>query len=155
MSELSEPKLLTFEQCLKYKSRLSKFYYSNMQLCSFMGGFSYEDAVAKIENMIEHVANGTAMVFGVFDQEDLISFLWAYEHQYREESRVYVSEIHVDEPYRHRGIGKRLLSAIESLAKKRDYRALYIHAEGNNDDVIRLYHNEGYVTERVQLRKQL
>ena len=61
----------------------------------------------------------------------------------------------MDEAYRNRGIGKQLLSAVENLAKELGYKALYIHAEGNNDGAIRLYQNEGYAIERVQLRKQL
>jgi ribosomal protein S18 acetylase RimI-like enzyme len=120
-----------------------------------MNGFSFEDAVAKIEEMIDHLTNGTAMVYGTFDQKDLIGFVWAYEHPFREETRIYISEIHVDERYRGRGIGKQLLTAVESMARSRGYKALYIHAEGDKDDVIRLYQQEGYVIERVQLRKGL
>ena len=126
-----------------------------MQSCSYMDGFTYQDAEQKIEGMIEHVANGSAMVFGMFDNESLIGFVWAYEHPYREETRVYVNEIHVDEHYRNRGFGKQLLGAVERIARKRGYHALYIHAEGNNDGAIHLYKNEGYVVERVQLRKEL
>ncbi len=153
--EISEPILLDGEQCLKYKERLAAFYYLNMTYCSYMDGFSYEDAERKIESMLEHVRNGSAMVYGTFDQENLIGFVWAYGHPFREETRIYISEIHVDERYRGRGIGKQLLTAVESMARSRGYKALYIHAEGDKDDVIRLYQQEGYVIERVQLRKGL
>ena len=149
------PILLDRELCLKYKSRLSAFYFSNMQLCSYLDSFPYKAAEQKIEGMIEHVSNGSAMVLGMFDNENLIGFVWAYEHSYREEVRMYVSEIHVDESFRNKGIGKLLLGTIESLAKERGYHALYLHAEGNNENVIRLYKNNGYVIERVQLRKEL
>lgn len=153
--KISEPLLLNREQCLKYKERLTSFYYSNVKSCSFMDSFTYKDAEQKINGMIEHVSDGSAMVYGVFDDEDLIGYAWAYEHPFREEIRVYVNEIHVEEAYRNRGIGKQLLSVVESLAKERGYKALYIHAEGNNDGAIRLYQNEGYAIERVQLRKTL
>lgn len=152
---MTSPILLDRELCVRHKDRLAAFYYSNMRLCSFMDGFTYEDAVAKIECMTKHVSEGTAMVFGVFDQERLIAFLWAYEHPYREEPRVYVSELHVDEEYRGRGIGKKLLAATEQMARERGYHALYIHAEGNNDGALSLYESQGYVTERIQLRKEL
>lgn len=153
--ELSEPTLLDGGQCMKYKERLSEFYYQNIGACSCMNGFSYEDAELKIESLIEHVSNGSAVVYGVFDREDLIGYVWAYEHPFREEVRMYISEIHVDERYRGRGVGKQLLAAVENMARNRGYHALYIHAEGNNDGAIRLYQNEGYVIERVQLRKAL
>lgn len=155
MRDLSEPIRLNSEQCLKYKNRLTDFYYSNIKACSFMDGFSYKDAERKIEGLIEHVSNGSAIVYGVFDSDDLIGYVWAYEHAFREEVRMYVNEIHVDEHHRGRGVGRQLLKAVESLARERGYGALYIHAEGDNGDVIRLYKDEGYVTERIQLRKSL
>lgn len=155
MGELTKPILLSREQCLKYKECLTSFYYSNIKSCSFMDGFSYNDAEQKIDGLIEHISNGTAWVLGVFDRDVLVGFLWAYKHPFREEVRVYVNEIHVDKAYRDRGIGKQLLYAVENIAKERGYGALYIHAEGNNAGAIRLYQNEGYVLERIQLRKGL
>lgn len=153
--ELSEPILLNRDLCLRFKNRLSEFYYSNILSCSYMDSFSFKDAEKKIDSMIEHVSNGSAMVFGVFDDENLIGYVWAYDHSFRDEIRVYVNEIHVEEHYRNRGVGKRLLSAVENMARKRGFHALYLHAEGDNDGAIRLYENEGYVLERVQLRKNL
>lgn len=153
--KISEPLLLNREQCLKYKERLTSFYYSNIKSCAFMDSFTYKDAEQKMDGLIEHVSNGSAIVYGVYDSEDLIGYVWAYEHPFREEIRMYVNEIHVDEAYRNRGIGKNLLSAVENQARERGYGALYIHAEGENDGAIRLYQNEGYVIERVQLRKAL
>jgi ribosomal protein S18 acetylase RimI-like enzyme len=120
-----------------------------------MDCFTYKDAEQKIVGLMEHVSNGSAMVYGVFDNEDLVGYVWAYEHPFREEIRVYVNEIHVDEAYRNRGVGKQLLSTVESMARSKGYGALYIHAEGNNEGAIRLYQNEGYEIERVQLRKVL
>jgi ribosomal protein S18 acetylase RimI-like enzyme len=120
-----------------------------------MGSFTYKDAEQKMDGLIEHVSNGSAIVYGVYDSEDLIGYVWAYEHPFREEIRMYVNEIHVDETYRNRGIGKQLLSSVENLAKSKGYGALYIHAEGDNDGAIRLYQKEGYEIERIQLRKRL
>lgn len=132
------------------------FYYSNFKSCSFiMNSFTYKDAERKIEGLIEHVSSGSAMVYGVFDKDTLIGYVWTYEHSFREEVRVYVNEIHVVEAYRNKGVGKQLLSAVETMARERGYVALYIHAEGNNDGAIRLYQQEGYEIERVQLRKEL
>ena len=155
MGCLTEPILLNREKCLEYKERLTGFYYSNIKTCAFMDNFTYKDAEQKIDSLIEHVSNGSAIVYGVFDSENLIGYVWAYEHPFREEVRLYVNEIHVEEAYRNKGIGKKLLHAIEDMVKERGYGALYIHAEGNNDGAIRLYQNEGYEIERIQLRKEL
>jgi len=155
MGELLGPVLLDLDQCLKYKSRLTDFYYSNIKACSFMDSFSYRDAEQKIDGMIEHVSKGTAIVLGVFDKENLIGFIWAYENPFREEIRIYVNEIHVDALYRNLGVGKRLLSAVESIARERGYSAIYLHAEGSRENALHFYKREGYAVERVQFRKQL
>jgi len=39
----AEPVLLDKELCLKYRNRLTDFYYSNMKLCSYMDSFTYKD----------------------------------------------------------------------------------------------------------------
>lgn len=155
VGQLLGPLLLDREQCLRYKARLCEFYYSNIRSCSFLDSFSPRDAELKIEGLIEHVSDGSAMVFGMFDNEELAGFVWAYPHQFRDEVRVYVNEIHVAVPFRGRGVGKQLLSAVESMAKSRGYGAIYLHAEGNNEGAIGLYRSQGYEVERVQLRKGL
>lgn len=154
-SQLPGPILLNSELCLKNKERLASFYYSNIRSCAYMDSFSFKDAELKIESLIGHVSDGSAMVFGVFDNEELIGYVWAYRHQFREEERIYVNEIHVAEPYRGKGVGKQLLSAVESMAKERGFGATYLHAEGNNEGAICFYRNQGYEIERVQVRKGL
>lgn len=146
---------LSHELCLKYKNRLTEFYYSNIKACSYMDNFSYNAAESKIEGMIEHVMNDSAFVFGVFDKELLVGFVWAYKHPFREEERMYINEIRVDELYRGRNVGKQLLSTVEDLARKQGLGAVYLHTEGDNDGAIRLYEKAGYELERVQFRKAL
>ena len=143
------------EECYKHKERLTGFYYANIRACSYLDSFTHDDAERKIDGMIEHVTNGSAMVIGALEGDELVGYVWAYEHPFREEVRIYVNEIHVHEDYRGKGIGRELLKAVESMARERGYRALYIHTEGNNAGAIRLYQNEGYEIERVQLRKAL
>ena len=112
-----------------------------------------EEAEAKIRSMIAHMADGSAIVYGVFDGQTVCGYLWAYEVQFREERRVYVSEVHVDENLRGQGFGTMLLEAAEAEAVDRGISALYIHAEANNPGAIRLYERFGFQMERVQLRK--
>lgn len=154
-SELTGPVLLNWKQCIQHKNRLTDFYYSNIQSCSHLDGFTYEDAESKIEGMIEHVKDDSAFVLGVFDKELLIGFVWAYKHPFREEERMYINEIRVDDLYRGRNVGKQLLSAVEKLARRQGVSTVYLHAEGDNDGAIRLYEKVGYVIERLQFRKAL
>ena len=134
---------------------LTEYYFTNSRACSCLEHFTMEEAEAKIRSMIAHMADGSAIVYGVFDGQTVLGYLWAYEVQFREERRVYVSEVHVDQSLRGQGFGMLLLEAAETEARNRGIPALYIHTEANNTGAIRLYERFGFRMERVQLRKAL
>lgn len=134
---------------------LTEYYYLNSRACSCMEHFSYQEATYKIRSMIEHMSDGSAIVYGCFDHHALIGYLWAYEIQFREEKRVYISEVHVDQRFRGHGLGTALLDAVEIEAKERGVPALFLHAEADNKKALRLYEHIGFRLERVQLRKSL
>lgn len=147
---------LSTEQAERNFEVLTDFYYKNSKACSSMESFIREDAEAKIESMIAHIKDNTAIVFGGFDNDELVGYIWAYRIKFRDEDRVYVSEVHVSEKCRGQGLGHLLLSAVEEEARKIEgVTALYIHTEADNAGAIRLYERENYQMERVQMRKAL
>ena len=134
---------------------LTDYYYKNSKACSCMDSFVREDAEAKIKSMIAQIADGSAIVYGCLDGDELLGYIWAYRISFRDEDRVYVSEVHVSEKCRGQGIGHLLLATVEAEAREMGVPALSIHAEADNAGAIRLYEREGYRMERVQLRKPL
>ena len=146
-------KALTPELVQKYRNEIAQFYYDNLRECSFLENYTYDQAYAKIGDFIEHIANDSAIGYGAFDGDSICGYIWAYPHQFREERRMYVNEVHIAEGYRKRGIGKTLLEKVEKKTKEMGINALYIHSEAENRDAIRLYKLLGYSEERVQLRK--
>lgn len=150
-----EIKMLSDEIAQIYKEDLAMFYYQNIQACSCLDNFEYNDALNKINQLILHLKAGTAISYGVFDDIKLCGYIWAYEHDYREDHRVYISEIRIREEYRKHGYGKMLLDKVEEKARELKVKSLYIHAEANNDGAIKLYEREGFEIERVQMKKQL
>lgn len=145
---------LSADDCHRYRKQLQSFYHSNVLNCSYMSSFTYDDCGIKIDSLISHVADDTAVVYGYIVNGELEGYIWAYEHPFRDERRMYVSELFVDQTYRG-GIGKSLLKAVEREALARGLPSLYIHAEAENTGAIRLYQREGYEPERVQLRKPI
>lgn len=135
--------------------KLTEYYYHNSRACSCMEHFAFPEAEDKIRSMIGHLQDGSAIVYGCFDDSELFGYLWAYEICFREERRIYVSEVHIEGRYRGQGFGTMLLQAVEAEAKERKVPALYIHAEADNTGAIRLYERFGFSMERVQLRKSL
>ena len=146
---------LTPALAISHHHELAQLYFSNMQMCSHLEHFTFDDAYKKIESFIDHLEHGTCVGFAAFDGDEICGFVWAYPHQFREEQRMYVSEIRVREDHQGRGIGKQLLRKVEDKTKELGISALYLHAEADNPVAIRLYESIGFQTERIQLRKDL
>jgi len=134
---------------------LTEMYYQNAVRCSSVFSFSYGDAEKKIYEMIEYIAANKAICYGLFDGNLLVGYIWAYYNRFRDENRVYISEIRVIEEYRGKGYGEKLINCVEKEAKGLNVNAMYIHAEAMNEGAIRLYKRIGFEPERIQLRKEI
>lgn len=146
---------LTAEIVLKYKKEITQCYYDNLRACSCLEHFSFEEAALKIDGFVNHLRNNTCIAYGLFQEDEICGYIWAYPHRFREEDRMYINEVRIKEEYRNKGYGKALLKLVEERAIEMGIDALYIHAEANNPGSIRLYEAVGYVAERVQLRKKV
>ena len=144
---------LTPELVQKYRNEIAQLYYENLRECSCLEHYTYDEAYEKISDFIDHLANSSAIGYGVFDGADICGYIWAYPHQFREENRMYVNEFRIEDNYRGKGYGKKLLGLVEDEAKKMGFPAMYLHAEANNPDARKFYANCGYKEERIQLRK--
>ena len=151
-----EIKRIYQEDCIKYHDILATYIFQSVKNSMYEEKYSMQDANRKCEELWRYLGSCKAIVFGAFDDKELIGFVWAYEYPYRDDtSRVYVSILHVDECYRGKSIGKQLLYAIEEEAKRRGFRSIFLHAEAKNEGAIRFYNREGYRRERVQLVKMI
>ena len=148
-------RLLDAEIAERYRKEIAQFYYDNVRSNAFHSHYTYEEAYEKIGSLIGHLTDNTAIAYGAFENEELCGFIWAYRHPFREEQRMYVSEIRVKEEYRNRGLGTAMLKMVEEKAKEMGIGAMYLHAEVNNADALRFYKAFGCEEERIQFRKPL
>lgn len=146
---------ITVEMAERYREQIAQLYFDNVRSNAFHSHYTYPEAYEKMQSLIGHLKNNTATVFGAFEGEELVAFIWSYVHQFREENRMYVSEIRVKEECRRRGIGKELLGLVEEKARELGLGAIYLHAEAGNIDARKLYEACGYCEERIQMRKEI
>lgn len=146
---------LTVEKAEEYRKEIAQFYFDNVRSNAFHEHYTFDEAYEKIGSMIDHLRDDTAVVYSAFYDKEMVGLIWAYVHQFREEPRMYVSEIRVKEEYRNRGTGNQLLRLVEDKAKELGLGAMYLHAEARNKEVRKLYEACGYVEERIQMRKAL
>jgi ribosomal protein S18 acetylase RimI-like enzyme len=59
-------------------------------------------------------------------------------------SILYITEVAVNPSARRRGIGTKLLSAIDVYARKKGIESLYLHVDVKNNGALNMYHKAGY-----------
>lgn len=146
---------ITADMAERYREQIAKLYYENVRSNAYHSHYTYDEAYEKMKDLIGHLADNTAIVYGAFDGEQILGFIWAYVHQFREENRMYVSEIRVKEEYRKHGIGNQMLRMVEDKAREMGLGAVYLHAEANNPEALRFYKAVGYCEERIQMREEI
>ena len=109
----------------------------------------------KARELFDYLEKEKAVLFGAFDQNKLIGFLWAYPRVFLEESRIYINAMIIADQYRGKGIGKLLVSELEKYAEENNILAIDVQTASFKTDAIEFYHKLGFVHERVQMRKSL
>lgn len=66
-----------------------------------------------------------------------------------------IKDIFVEEEYRHMGIGKRLIEAIENYARKKDYERVILNCYEFNNNAKGFYENEGFSSYVIIYEKKL
>lgn len=149
-------KRLSVRDCESYQEELIGYILESMALCAYEASFTQEDAVYKYNELKKYLEENEAISYGAVEGEHLSGFVWAYEYPFRDDSnRLYVSILHVGKEKRGFGIGRQLLSHLESEARQRGYNAIYLHAEAHNKGALSFYEREQYRAERVQLVKKI
>ena len=148
-------KKLTQELIEEYFDEICSFYYANVITCSCEFTYSMEAASQKIAGMKDFVAIDKAICYGAFDGEKIVGYFWAYVHQFRQEMRLYLNEIHILAEYRSQGIGHQFIEIFQKEARMLGVPAVYLHAEGSNKRGIEFYLREEFEIERIQFRKEI
>ena len=107
------------------------------------------------ENMVKYLKDKTAIIYGAYNGELLIGFLWAYKRKIFDEERIHLDQIIIAKKYRKKGIGKSLLSTLEThcLNEKIDIIDLMITL--NNAETLEFYRSIGFNMERSLLVKKI
>jgi GNAT superfamily N-acetyltransferase len=69
--------------------------------------------------------------------------------------RVYVNYIAVQAAFRSRGLGTRLMDAVEQWARDREAALIVTDTNLRSEDAVRFYEQQGFTRQSVILRKRL
>ncbi|WP_294563937.1 GNAT family N-acetyltransferase [uncultured Arthrobacter sp.] len=83
-----------------------------------------------------------------------VGYLWIGPTE-SEEAAWWVYDIEVDEPFRHRGVGRQAMLLAEEDARRGGATSLGLNVFGHNQPAQRLYEQLGYTATAIQMKKQL
>ena len=139
------------EQSERFKELLLMCSLHNFPHSDYMN----EYIISTFERLVQYHADGTAILFGAFEETTLAGFLWAYERMVLGEIRVHLRELVVDSAYRRNGIGKQLIEILIAAAKNRGIASIELLTSHSNSGAVSFYENLGFECERVQMVKKL
>ena len=111
-------------------------------------------AVQKYEELKEYCEDGSAILLGTLDGEELIGFLWAYKREVLGRPRIHLAQICVGKDYRQKGIGSQLLRKLEGILEGEAANVIELMATYDNEPLIRFYQENGFEMERVLMVKK-
>lgn len=148
-------KLLTKQDILLYKNQII-----NLLKQSIIINFSEmncldDNANMRYKNMQFFIEEGSAIIIGAIDErKELSGFLWAYERT-NIIQELFITELVITENQRSKGIGRLLINQLTDIAKDKKISKIGLTATYDNTGAMNFYSNNGFITERVFLRKDI
>lgn len=136
-----------FEEFMILKNYNSQIHFPNKDVDSFNR--------KKMLELIEYLKEEKAIVYGAYDKEKLVGFIWGYSHVFFDEKRIFINCLVVDKKYEKCGIGKMLINRIEEFAKQNKYDSLDLTVAPFNENAVGFYKHIGFKEERIQMCRKI
>lgn len=110
----------------------------------------------KISELVDYISEDKAIVFGAFDDNLLIGFIWGYPRIFFLEKRIFINALIVDAQYKGNGIGKLLVNKLMEYCKnEKGYYSFDVMTNPNNINALGFYKHLGFIEEKIQLKMNL
>lgn len=105
----------------------------------------------KLLELPKYVNDGKAIVFGAFEDQKMIGFLWAYPRTFFNQPRMFINGIAVEEAYEGMGVAKSLVEEMKVYATNNDYTGIDLTVAPFNEKAVGFYRHIGFEDERIQM----
>lgn len=115
------------------------------------------DTINKIyNNILQYLEDKSAIIYGAFDNKNLVAFIWAYKRIVDNKTRYHINYFIVEDEWRKRGIGSNLIKKINELAKKNGVEIIELMVCNENKSAINFYSAfEFEVEKQVMIKKTM
>ncbi|MGE7835768.1 GNAT family N-acetyltransferase [Viridibacillus arvi] len=119
---------------------------------------SLDKAIEESEMMMKGIFSNGLSTEGQFlyniwdtDEKTKIGILWYSVNT--EIDRAYLYHIYIEEAYRKKGYGTRVLEELQIIVKELGMNSLALSVFGSNDAAVNLYKKLGYTTSSISMHK--
>ena len=112
----------------------------------------YEEKISKLG---EYISDGSAIVFTVIKDNDVLGWIWCHSINRFDKKRLHVASFAVSKKARNQGLGSLLMDEAERYAKKHNYDGMDLFVTENNVPAVNFYQKNGYQIERYLLKKDI
>lgn len=122
---------------------VSEGWQDDSQFCFCLKKCAFEKPVVKqFEGSLFSEWLHEPVAFGAFEGETLLGVIGSGLEDWNK--RLRVTELWVDEPFRHQGVGKALIAKAMDYARSKNLRALVLETQSCNEPAIRFYLSCGF-----------
>jgi ribosomal protein S18 acetylase RimI-like enzyme len=89
------------------------------------------------------------------ENQSAIGYVWLLVRGPENDRRAFIGDVVIEEQYRGKGYGKKIMLLLEDEAKKRGLNRMGLHVFGSNETAILLYKKLGYITTDLVMEKVL
>ena len=139
------------DEAVQNKHGLCSLLFNNYRINFPETVFDLRYVEEKIQGMIQYLQEEKAIVFGAFDDSQLIGFVWGFERHFFNEKRFHLNELIVAEEHRGRKIGRQLVGMFIDAAKRRNIQVVDLFCMVDNANAIRFYQKMDFEIERYQM----
>lgn len=112
-------------------------------------------ATEKTMALKRYLADGSALLIGAFEEEQLVGFAWFYSYEFCGSQRLHLTEIAVISAVRSQGIAKRMICCAEKIAAQRGIFEIDLYTAPDNKAALHVYQEMGFTTSRIHLVKKI
>lgn len=147
-------RLLTAQDLLSNREKLTHFMYMVRSENSDYP-IAREECERYYEDMKRFLDDGSAILIGAFDGEELIGFHWGYVIDYPFGKRMHSYFNAIEPEYRRKGIGSRFWNMLEEETRKRNIDTIEAMCTYANKAAVNYHLHRGFEIERLKVVKKL
>ena len=109
----------------------------------------------ELRNDLVNILNSLDEIIWVIEIDNVIIGYIDFKFRTKVTKHIFINQIMIDDKYRGKGYGKKLIMELVQLAKKNNFERVELNCWSFNENALKFYEKMGFISQRVILEKNL